>query len=101
MGNGCGIDADVADCERDCDMERDDCGDLSEDAAVEVMAKPPLTCELIEEYGGEVGVRGWMGVFVVCPLALAATSKGGEAGENLPIESKRCRFAPGSDIEAV
>jgi hypothetical protein len=34
-----------------------------------------------------------MGVFVGWPLALAATSKGGLAGENLPIESKRCRFA--------
>lgn len=43
-----------------------------------------------------------MGVFVVWPLLAAATSKGGEAGENLPIafpvESKRCRFAMGSDM---
>lgn len=36
-----------------------------------------------------------------CPLALAATSKGGEAGENLPVESKRCRFALGSDMKTV
>ena len=40
-------------------------------------------------------------VLLGCPVeaALAATSKEGEAGENLPLESKRCLFALGSDIE--
>ncbi len=67
-------------------------GVLAGDAAVVVMAERPLKCEFIEEHGGEVGVRGWVG-FVVWPLALAATSKGGEAGEYRPELSKRWRFA--------
>jgi hypothetical protein len=102
VGIGCGTGADAVDCEPEWAVEavwKED--DLSEVAAVVEDMKPPLECELIEGYGGEVGVRGCWGVFVVCPLALAATSKGGEAGENLPIESRRCRFALGSDIEAV
>jgi hypothetical protein len=61
---------------------------LPGDVEVVIMAERPLSCELIEEQGGEVGVRGTKG-FVVWPLALAATSKGGEAGEYLPELSKR------------
>ena len=67
-------------------------GVLPGDVEVAVMAERPLNCEFIEEQGGEVGVRGTKG-FVVWPLALAATSKGGEAGEYLPELSKRWRFA--------
>jgi hypothetical protein len=45
-------------------------------------------------------VRGWVGVFV-WPLALATTSKGGEAGENRPVESNRWRLAVCSDIDTA
>lgn len=101
VGIGCGIGAEAVDCEPEWAVEAVWNDDLSEVAAVVEDTKPPLECELIEGYGGDVGVRGCWGVFVVCPLALAATSKGGDAGENLPIESRRCRFALGSDIETV
>jgi hypothetical protein len=93
VGKGCRLDADAADWEKDWDMGSEDCGERSDDVVVFVVEKPPLDCEFIEEYGGEVGVRGWLSVFVVWPLALAATSKGGLAGENLPIESRRWRLA--------
>lgn len=92
VGNGCWAEADVAGCETDCDMVAEDGGVLPGDVSVAVMAVRPLNCGFIEEQGGEVGVRGWMG-FVVWPLALAATSKGGEAGEYLPELSRRWRFA--------
>jgi hypothetical protein len=45
-------------------------------------------------------VRGWMGVFV-WPLALATTSKGGEAGEKRPVESSRWRLALCSDMNTA
>jgi hypothetical protein len=47
VGKGCGFVAEVADCERDCDMAAED-GLLSECAAALLMAGPPLACELIE-----------------------------------------------------
>lgn len=93
VGKGCRLDADAADWESEWAMGTEDCGERSDDVVVFVVEKPPLDCEFIEEQGGEVGVRGWGSVFVVWPLALAATSKGGLAGENLPIESRRWRLA--------
>jgi|TARA_R110002003_G_scaffold1577_2_gene23224 hypothetical protein len=58
VATGLGIEAELADCARDCDMAVEASGLLSEGAAVLSMAGPPLACELIEEGGGEVGVRG-------------------------------------------
>lgn len=43
------LEADVADCDKDCDMGTEDCGDLAEDAAVEFWEKPPFESEFIEE----------------------------------------------------
>jgi hypothetical protein len=37
----------------------------------------------------------------VWPLALATTSKGGEAGENRPVESSRWRLAVCSDMNTA
>jgi hypothetical protein len=98
VGNGCGFVAEAA-CESDWDMATE-AGLLSECAAAELKAGAPLGCEPIEAYGGDVGVRGWMGVFV-WPLALATTSKGGDAGEKRPVWSSRWRLAVCSDMKTA
>jgi hypothetical protein len=49
VGNGCWFAADVAECERDRAIGTEDCGDLSDDAVVLVVANPPLDREFIEE----------------------------------------------------
>lgn len=63
--------AEAADCEGwCCDMWTDEGGVITEGAACAVVAGPPFDCELIEGYGGDVGVFGWtMGGFVSLLLA--------------------------------
>lgn len=98
VGKGGGWVADGPDWETCCDIVTEEGGVMSEDAAIAVVAGPPFDCEIIEGYGGEVGVLGWIiGRFV--SLVLAAIWYGGEAGENEPV--KRCRFALCSDIRAA
>ena len=92
--------AEAVDCESDCDMAIEEGGLRSGGAAAILEAGPPFACEVIGGYGGEVGVRGWMGVFVWL-LALATTSKGGEAGEKRPVESSRWRLAVCSDMKTA
>lgn len=94
MGNGGGLG-----CVRDwdCDMAAEAGGLLSEGAAVVFMAEGPFACGFIGGYGGEVGVRGWAGVFV-WPFAKATTSKGGEAGEKRPCWSSLWRLTVCSDM---
>jgi hypothetical protein len=51
VGNGCGIEADVAGCEADWDMAAEEGGVLAGEVAVAVAvtAGRPLKCEFIEE----------------------------------------------------
>ena len=70
VGKGCAVVAEGPDWEKDCDMWTDEGGVMTDGAGCAVEAGPPFDCELIEGYGGEVGVFGWtMGGFVSLLLA--------------------------------
>lgn len=72
VGMACTAGAEGPDCDMCCDMWAEEGGVMADDAACAVGAGPPLDCELIGGYGGEVGVFGWTkDVFV--SLLLAAT----------------------------
>ena len=55
---GCTLVAEAPGCEACCDMWTDEGGVNTEGGWCAVVAGPPFDCELIERYGGDVGVFG-------------------------------------------